>query len=246
MNIERVLWWLDRVGEDVTLVGGQAVALWEHLLGLPIATETIDIDFLGDAAQARDLADTLGYRCRVPDAQDPTPNTALLIDDAGVVVADFLAYVAGLNETDILRRRVRIAAGTGHSFYVLHPFDCVASRLANTALIPAKRGPRGYDQLRAAIRVCYAYLIRLLSEGKAEEAIRLANRLFDLALTDTGKRVYFEQGIDLLDALPAPDVFGVEAFARENYPRQLTRVRSRREQFARFLKRYEKPEGESG
>jgi hypothetical protein len=228
VNIERVLWWLDRVGEDVTLVGGQAVALWEHLLGLPIATETIDIDFLGDAAQARDLADALGYRCRIPDAQDPTPKTAILIDDAGVVVADFLAYVAGLNETDILRRRVRIAAGNAHSFYVLHPFDCVASRLANIALMSSKSGPRGYDQLRAAIRVCYAYLIRLPSEGKAEEAIRLANRLFDLALTDTGKRIYFEQGIDLLDALPAADAFGIEAFARENYPRQLERVRSKR------------------
>jgi hypothetical protein len=66
VNIERVLWWLDRVGEDVTLVGGQAVALWEHVLGLPVVTGTIDIDFLGDAAQARDLAEALGYRCRIP------------------------------------------------------------------------------------------------------------------------------------------------------------------------------------
>jgi hypothetical protein len=84
------------------------------------------------------------------------------------------------------------------------------------------------------------------SEGKSDETIRLANRVFDLALTDTGKRIYLRQGIDLLDALPAPDVFGIEAFAQENYPRQLERVRSRREQFARFLHRFEKPEGESG
>jgi hypothetical protein len=53
VKIEQVLHWLDHAGEDLTLVGGQAVALWEHLLGLPVLTETVDIDFLGDAAQAQ-------------------------------------------------------------------------------------------------------------------------------------------------------------------------------------------------
>lgn len=62
MKIERVLEWLDHAGPDLTLVGGQAVALWEHLLGLPILTETVDIDFLGDAAQALELAAALACR----------------------------------------------------------------------------------------------------------------------------------------------------------------------------------------
>ncbi|WP_157640379.1 hypothetical protein [Lamprocystis purpurea] len=66
----------------------------------------------------------------------------------------------------------------------------------------------------------------------------MANRVFDLALTDTGKRTFFDQGIDLLDALPPSDTFGVDAFERENHPRQVQRVRSQREQFARFLNRF--------
>lgn len=235
MKVDEVLRWLERAGEDLTLVGGQSIALWEHLLGLPVLTETVDIDFLGDAAQAQELAEALGYDCRIPDSGDPTPNTALLVDDSGVVVADFLAFVAGLNETDILRRRLPIVMESGHTFYVLHPFDCLASRLANIALIPAKRSPRGFDQLNAAIRVCRAYLLQLAREGKSDEAIKMANRIFDLALTDTGKRVFFGQGIDLLDALPEPETFGVAAYSEENYPRQLQRVRSKREQFARFL-----------
>ena len=238
MNIERVLQWLDCVGEDLTLVGGQSVALWEHLLGLPVMTETVDIDFLGDASQAVSLADALHYRCRLPQPEDPTPNTAILIDASGVVVADFLAYVAGLNETDILRRRVSMTTANGHAFYVLHPIDCLASRLSNVALIPGKRTPRGYDQLRAAIRMCHGYLLYLIAGGKADEAIKMANRVFDLALTDTGKRTFFHQGIDLLDALPPSDTFGVDAFERENHPRQVQRVRSQREQFARFLSRF--------
>ena len=41
MKVEEVLHWLERTGEDLTLVGGQAVALWEHLLGLPVLTETV-------------------------------------------------------------------------------------------------------------------------------------------------------------------------------------------------------------
>jgi hypothetical protein len=66
----------------------------------------------------------------------------------------------------------------------------------------------------------------------------MANRVFDLALTDAGKRAFFNQGIDLLDALPPPAAFGVDAFEHEDYPRQLQRLRSQREQFARFLARY--------
>ena len=65
MKVDEVLHWLERAGEDLTLVGGQSVALWEHLLGLPVLTETVDIDFLGDAAQAQELADALGYDCRL-------------------------------------------------------------------------------------------------------------------------------------------------------------------------------------
>lgn len=235
MKIDEVLRWLEHAGEDLTLVGGQSVALWEHLLGLPVLTETVDIDFLGDAAQAQELADALGYDCRIPDSGDPTPNADILVDDSGVVVADFLAFVAGLNETDILRRRLPIVMESGHTFFVLHPFDCLASRLANIALIRAKRAPRGFDQLNAAIRVCRAYLSQLARGGKSDEAIKMANRIFDLALTDTGKRVFFDQGIDLLGALPEPETFGVAAYSEENYPRQLQRVRSKREQFARFL-----------
>ena len=235
MKVDEVLRWLERAGEDLTLVGGQAVALWEHLLGLPVLTETVDIDFLGDAAQAQELADALGYDCLIPDSVDPTPNTAILVDHSGVVVADFLAFVAGLNETDIIRRRLPIAMENGCTFYVLHPFDCLASRLGNITLIPTKRTPRGYDQLNAAIRVCQAYLSQLAQEGKSDEAIKMANRIFDLALTDAGKRVFFGQGIELLDALPEPEIFGVAAYSEENYPRQLQRVRSKRERFARFL-----------
>ena len=41
MKVEEVLHWLERACEDLTLVGGQAVALWEHLLGLPVLTETV-------------------------------------------------------------------------------------------------------------------------------------------------------------------------------------------------------------
>jgi hypothetical protein len=135
VKVDEVLRWLERAGEDLTLVGGQSVALWEHLLGLPVLTETVDIDFLGDAAQAQELADALGYDCRIPDSVDPTPNTAILVDDAGVVVADFLAFVAGLNETDILRRRL---PGDGWSQPKLdHPHLLLLAR-------PRARGCRSF------------------------------------------------------------------------------------------------------
>ena len=75
MNVDEVLRWLARADEDLTLVGGQSVALWEHLLGLPVLTETVDIDFLGDPSQAQELAEALGYRCLIPAPDDPTPPT---------------------------------------------------------------------------------------------------------------------------------------------------------------------------
>jgi hypothetical protein len=55
------------------------------------------------------------------------------------------------------------------------------------------------------------------------------------SLTNPGKRVFFDQGIDLLDALPEPEVFGASAFTQENYPRKIERVNARRERYARFL-----------
>lgn len=230
-----MLRWLQDADEDLTLVDGQAVALWEHLLGLPVLTETVDIDFLGDASQAEDLAAALGYRCVIPDPADPTPNTAIIVEKSGGVAADFLGVVAGLNETDILRRRVAIETEGGHRFHVLHPFDCLASRLANIALIPAKRTPKGFAQLEAAIRVCAAYLSQLATQERSQEAIKIVNRIFDLAVSDMGKRVFFDQGIDLLDALPEPAIFGVQDFTNENYPRQMERVKDKRERFERFL-----------
>ncbi|NEV64056.1 hypothetical protein G3446_19575 [Thiorhodococcus minor] len=111
--MQEVLRWLQDADEDLTLVGGQAVALREHLLGLPVLTETVDIDLLGDASQAEDLAAALGYRCVIPDPADPTPNTALILEASGGVAAGFLGVVAGLNETDILRRRICGKPGFG-------------------------------------------------------------------------------------------------------------------------------------
>lgn len=143
MNIDDVLRWLAHADEELTLVGGQAVALWEHLLGLPILTETLDIDFLGDPAQAEALAEAL---------------------------------------------------------------HC-------------------------------AYLVQLAAQDRLPEAIKMANRIFDLAIGDAGKRVYFEQRIDLLNAVPEPELFRTPAFTEENYPRQIERVRQRRERFALFLAR---------
>ena len=52
--------------------------------------------------------------------------------------------------------------------------------MANVALLPAKRSPRGFDQLRAAIQMCHAYLTRLAEQGRSQEAIKMANRIFDL------------------------------------------------------------------
>jgi hypothetical protein len=237
VNIDEVLRWLVHADEELTLVGGQAVALWEHLFGLPILTETLDIDFLGDPAQAEALAERLHYRCQIPEPSDPTPNTAVILDDNNQVVADFLGMVAGLNETDILRRRVPVELTGGHLVQVLHPFDCLASRLANVMLLPGKRSPRGYDQLRAAISVCRAYLVRLADQDRLQEAIKISNRIFDLAVSDAGKRVYFGQQIDLVHALPEPEVFRTPAFTEENFPRQFERVHQRRERFALFLGR---------
>ncbi|UHD15687.1 hypothetical protein [Thiocapsa bogorovii] len=149
---------------------------------------------MGDPSRAQELADALGYRCIIPTPDNPTPNTAVILDDADTVVADFLGMVAGLSETDILRRRLPIELETGERVYILHPFDCLASRLANVALLPAKRSPRGFEQLRAAIQMCLAYLPRLAEQGRSQEAIKMANRIFDFAIADPGRKSLFRPG----------------------------------------------------
>lgn len=238
MELQTVFEWLDRLEGEATLVGGQALAVWEYSLGLSSTTETIDIDFLGDAAEALVLAERLGVQCRVAGMNDATPNTAVLFDADGNVLVDFLGQVAGLNETDILRRRLVLRTPRGQEFRILHPFDCLASRLSNLYLLPSKRNAGGFAQLRAAVDVFRAYCLQLLEQGSEREAIKLVNRAFDLALTDAGKLAYFQYGIDLMDGIPEVARFHSIDFVTENLPRRISQLREKRDRFAHFLQRF--------
>lgn len=57
--------WLNHAGEDLILVGGQAIAVWERALNLPLVCETHDIDFLGDAEEGLRMAREMDLRCQI-------------------------------------------------------------------------------------------------------------------------------------------------------------------------------------
>lgn len=238
MDLETVFEWLDNLDSDATLIGGQAVAVWEYLLGVPQLTETVDIDFLGGVAEAVSLANRLQVNYRIPSLDDHTPNTAILYDEDGTVLVDFVNGVVGVNETDILRRRVLMRTPNGNEFHILHPFDCVASRLSNYMLLPSKRNPKGLAQLNAAIGVCEAYGKQLLADGRESEAIKLTNRIFDLAETDLGKSAFCEHRIDLLGGIPDTSLFSTPQFVNENYSRRMDSAQQKREKHRAFLERF--------
>jgi hypothetical protein len=105
-------------------------------------------------------------------------------------------------------------------------------------LLPSKRNQKGLQQLQAAIHVCGAYGKKLLNENRENEAIKLANRVLDLAETDLGKSAYWEHRIDLVEAIPETDHFSTTKFINENYARRMELLQEKREKHRAFLERF--------
>ncbi|TNJ35447.1 hypothetical protein [Arenimonas terrae] len=234
--------------EATLLIAGQALATWADLFRVPLPPAldsgvTRDLDYFADGATARRHFEWLiaqGFDAKVflPELGDATSNTAKIVVNnlpgfpKGLEI-DYMGCVAGFDDEHEERRLhsrsvvielddppLRIA--------VMHPFDCLKSRIHNLDRFSSKRNERGVAQSQLAIMVLHTFLLQ--SCGSREQvrqvALPVIERVIDLALSRVGRYVYREFGIDVLDCVPADAVGG--NFQSKRWPAAVRQVARRR------------------
>lgn len=219
---------------DAVLVGGQALAVWAAALKIrPEAPldpyVTSDVDFLATQAVARELAEKLHARVLVPSPDDHAQvNSAVLVigdKRVGHVLVDFLNQIAGLDTGKVKKRALEIEA-FDTVFRVMHPVDCLASRISNLQLLPEKRNEIGVAQTKLAIKIVRAFIEKVVQEGNKRHALDLANFVGRLARSRAAVQVSVEHGINILDAIPLEEM--PAAFREKQWSHVVSRVQRRR------------------
>jgi hypothetical protein len=219
-----------RLRPDAVLVGAQALVVWANVLGVrtrpPLEPYvTSDIDFLGSREVARELARKLGAQLLVPPKDDHVQvNAAVLLlrgKDGGRVLVDFLSVVSGLDVAKIRARALEVEA-FDTVFKVMHPVDCLASRIGNLHLIPAKRNETGAAQARLAVEIVHEYIAKVAGAGEARHALDLVEHVGKLARTAVAAQVGEQFHVRILDAIPLTAL--PRAFQEKQWPRLVARA----------------------
>ena len=215
---------LSAAGTGLILAGGQALLFWmkRYQIGPPSTTGpqghagvTCDADFLGTAAMARQLAKALDARLEEmpPDALSSLAAQIRIPAGHGlehnIDVIHHLYAAGGLRKTIEFTKRTQRRALTaqleeGWKIRVLHPLDVLASRIHNAADLVAAKGPHVVTQARWGIEVARAALTNLLNSAEAggERPGALVQEICRLALSQSGRKVFKEHGVETAAAIP--------------------------------------------
>ncbi len=249
---------LGDVADRIVLVGGQAVNIWsEYYLAQGRAPELLadapftskDIDFCGSHEAARLFAARVRQgRAKLATLDDATPNVGvvLYVDDGGHErVVDFLGAPFGMVGREVEQRSVRLdvldeaGTSTGATYRVMHPVDCLESRVHNVmGLADAYDTPRGRRQLHASVVCAREALADILDTPASDQfdpvriVLDLNERLFTFCLRDRhGRTVHQRTGIDPLDAVSVDPRLG-ERFIGVRLPQVRARVAALRAKLA--------------
>jgi hypothetical protein len=131
---------------DAVLVGGQALAVWARLfldrypqIAQVYSISSEDVDFYANAEAARKFAEKLGSaRLFVAPPFDNSPNSAVVEGEVGdrKVRIDFMRIILGVDPKSIKKNFVTLSrpardGGKPTNILILHPLDCLRSRLSN-------------------------------------------------------------------------------------------------------------------
>lgn len=216
-QIERVF---ANVGEDMVLIGGQALQFWMLRFDIPAQDLTFSstAEFLGDVQEARAFADRLGadFRMRAASARTALVAQLRLTLRKGpfcnIDVLDQVYAISTPKKAEQFTQRVKRNAITMRwsdkvCIRVMDPFDLLESRVQNAVGFSDDRIKGGHviTQARRSIDVAKAALF-LLASGKEEYATRVGHKIQQIvrfARSSPGRRAWHELGIDVLDAIDA-------------------------------------------
>lgn len=216
--------------EKLTLIGGQALFIWyefyyrkyrefysdDWLVG------SADIDFKGGQKAVKECAKAWGGEARLSNIDDHTPNSGVVIIDieGERLSVDFLWSVIGLSNGQVEAERLKFALPVNDkmdsAFYVLSPFLCLVSRVFNICSLH-RTDKHSVDQLRTAVVIVKCDMLEKLESKDEELARELAEKVFKLASSPEGLRVFIEHEVAVFEAIPDDERFYSE-FRGKRYP----------------------------
>lgn len=253
--IEQVL---RHAGDDVVLVGGQALGFWvqQYGLGVPAGFAAIsnDMDFLArsraDTASVQRFARIIKGHTLLPSERAMTAlvgQAVLDVSDDEFINIDVIFKVIGLTAASVRKRAVRVTDGDS-AFLVMHPLDVLHSRLANLHQLPNKKETKSLMQLAMAIDVAREFLRaeaqRLAQAAKATALGRspiqgYVSAIEKLAVEDAGRKIAVRHGLHVADAID-PALIPAGPFWEKRWP-GLQELMS-----ARYASMFEPPKSPTG
>lgn len=225
---------LRAAGDEVVLVGGQALGFWvlRYDLVLPPDVPAIsnDTDFLAQSAAARGpveaFAKAIQGRAFYPSRLARTSivgQAELDISADEFINVDVIFKVTGLTAESVRARAVRVKLDD-HSFLVMHPLHVLHSRLANLYTLKDKQNEKGAMQLAMAINVAREFLRAVASEAtpaanaRGRSPIqRYVTEIERLAVEDAGKKVAARWRLHVADAID-PSLIPAGPFWNKKWP----------------------------
>ena len=226
--------------EPLILVGGQALETWGLAFNVLAPTGektplTEDADWLGGRKDAIWLCERLGVdstELMLAGDFDSSPSTALAYlrrPDGRILMMDFLRAIVGPTNEEVRRLAVEVTVADQVKLHVLHPLLCLESRMANLAVIPAKRIGNGPMQAQWAVKIAEAYLNARANTDTVDQMATACRMIAEMAEYKHGRYCWTKHRINPLQAISATLIQQIGGgFAAEEWPRILRRVSEKR------------------
>lgn len=224
---------LRAAGDDLVLVGGQALAFWAYRFNLLLPTGHVaisaDTDFLAPSAADRAavfrMAAVLKGATQFPNKRGMTSligQAYLDISDDEFINVDVVHRIIGLTQEAVRKRMVGVDFEDIH-FFVMHPLHVLHSRLANLHELAEKQNPKGVMQLSMAIDMAREYIrfeamARPQKTASGRSSIQpLVSEVERLALQDSGRKVAQRFELYVADAID-PSLIPAGPFWERKWP----------------------------
>ena len=168
------------------------------------AITSVDVDFLGNSAQARYLAKGLpNSKVHLPTPfDDITPNAAVIEGEIGgqPVTIDFMSQIIWVREDQLKQRFLTLSAigsnGNEITILCMHPLDCLKNRLGNINRLN-RTDAMAITTAVAAVHIADGFIGELLEMGETKDA-QSALRELEFIVKDkcANKPSYSVHGID--------------------------------------------------
>ncbi|MFT4439562.1 hypothetical protein ACMX25_40300 [Caballeronia sp. 15715] len=221
---------VERTGDDVVLVGGQALGFWaQHYdIGLQLAefggSVSKDADFLGKRKHLDAIKDGFGDSAKI-ELAPRRGLTALVgsvqirLSDAEFVNIDVIHKVHGLDTNHVIKTATKVKVGDAF-ILIMHPLDVLESRVANLAHLKDKQQPGSNGKVQAHLAICVArrYVEELaVDPGKEAQALRAIEKIVSIAKSGAGRRVSRDYAVRFFSAIPERSI-RTEEFHHRRWP----------------------------